>query len=226
MSARSPFHPGEQALQARVGARERSERAGRLMILDYMPEEHRAFFASLPFVLVGSVDDTGRPWASLLQGEPGFLASPDPRTLRVTAKPAADDPLTKNLSAGAPLGLLGIEFHTRRRNRMNGTVAQLDAQGFEVGVDQSFGNCPKYIQARAPVGLRAPSPGASRREGALLSVRAAGLVARADTFFIASAAPDAGVDVSHRGGRPGFVRITSDGSRTLLTSPDFSGNSL
>jgi len=224
--ARSPFHPGEQALQARVGRRDAVERAGRRMILDFMPEEHRAFFASLPLVLVGSVDGAGRPWASLLQGAPGFLASPDPRTLRVTAKPAADDPLAKNLSAGAPLGLLGIEFHTRRRNRMNGTVTQLDAQGFEVGVDQSFGNCPKYIQARAPVGLRAPSPGASHREVALLSARAADLVARADTFFIASAAPGAGVDVSHRGGKPGFVRVSSRNGQTALTAPDFSGNSL
>jgi len=223
---RSPFHPGEQALQARVGRRDAVERAGRRMILDYMPEEHRAFFASLPLVLVGSVDGTGRPWASLLQGEPGFLASPDARTLRISAKPAVDDPLAKNLSAGAPLGLLGIEFHTRRRNRMNGTVTQLDSQGFEVGVDQSFGNCPKYIQARAPVGFREPSPGVSRREDALLSARAAGIVARADTFFIASAAPGAGVDVSHRGGKPGFVRTTSDGDRTLLTAPDFAGNSL
>jgi len=224
--ARSPFHPGEQALQARVGRRDAVERAGRRMILDYMPEEHRAFFASLPLVLVGSVDGTGRPWASLLQGEPGFLASSDPRKLRVTAKPAAGDPLAKNLSAGAPLGLLGIEFHTRRRNRMNGTVTLLDTQGFEVGVDQSFGNCPKYIQARAPIAASPPLPGASHVVGATLTARAAELIAHADTFFIASAAPGAGVDVSHRGGKPGFVRISSDGNRTLLTSPDFSGNSL
>jgi predicted pyridoxine 5'-phosphate oxidase superfamily flavin-nucleotide-binding protein len=222
----SPFHPGEQALQSRAGRRASSERAGRLMILDFMPEEHREFFASLPLVLVGSVDGTGRPWASLLQGAPGFLASPEPRTLRISARPAADDPLAKNLSAGAPLGFLGIEFHTRRRNRMNGTVTQLDARGFEVGVDQSFGNCPKYIQARAPVAANPPLPGASHVVGATLSARADDLIGRADTFFIASAAPGAGVDVSHRGGKPGFVRITSVGGRTLLTAPDFAGNSL
>jgi ferredoxin-NADP reductase len=52
-------------------------------------------------------------------------------------------------------------------------------------------------------------------------------LARADTFFIASAnmADDAGfargVDVSHRGGAPGFVHI--DDAATL-TTPDFTGN--
>src|SRR5262249_22079021 len=33
-----------------------------------------------------------------------------------------------------------------------------------------------------------------------------------------------GVDVSHRGGKPGFVRVTEEGGRTVLTSPDFRGN--
>jgi predicted pyridoxine 5'-phosphate oxidase superfamily flavin-nucleotide-binding protein len=56
------------------------------------------------------------------------------------------------------------------------------------------------------------------------------LVTKADTFFIASAHPQAGahsddashgVDASHRGGRPGFVRLNADGT---LTVPDFSGN--
>src|SRR3546814_14766932 len=33
-----------------------------------------------------------------------------------------------------------------------------------------------------------------------------------------------GADVSHRGGRPGFVRVTEDDGRSVLTIPDFSGN--
>ncbi len=49
-------------------------------------------------------------------------------------------------------------------------------------------------------------------------------ISRADTFFIASAArtgePEGGVDISHRGGRPGFIRIEGD----TLSIPDFRGN--
>ncbi|MDH4096071.1 MAG: pyridoxamine 5'-phosphate oxidase family protein [Betaproteobacteria bacterium] len=231
--AHSPFHPGEQALQARVGRRAASERAGRLMVRDFMPEEHRAFFASLPVVFAGSLDDAGRPCASVLAGAPGFLASPQARTLRITAQPAPGDPLARHLVVGAPLGLLGLEFRTRRRIRMNGTVTNVQAHEFEVRVGQSFGNCPKYIQARSPTGADPAPPGASHAQGAELSARAADLVARADTFFIASAAPGAragdpaqGVDVSHRGGRPGFVRVRTRRRRTVLTAPDFAGNSL
>ena len=231
MSERSPFHPGERALQARVGRREAVERAGRLMIRDFMPDEHRAFFASLPLLFVGNLDAAGQPWASLLHGTPGFLSSPDAKTLRVAARPTPDDPLARNLAAGAPLGMLGLEFHTRRRNRINGVVAQVDAHGFEVRVDQSFGNCPKYIQARMPVAALPALRGALHVEGLALSARAADLIRRADTFFIASAAPDArardparGVDVSHRGGKPGFVRVRTQNGRSVLTAPDFPGS--
>jgi predicted pyridoxine 5'-phosphate oxidase superfamily flavin-nucleotide-binding protein len=232
-SERSPFHAGEQALQARAGARKRIELAGRRVIRDFMPDQHREFFAAQPLLFVGSLDARGRPWASVLAGEPGFMSSPDARTLSVRARPAPGDPLASHLAAGAPLGLLGLEFETRRRNRMNGTVARLDDGGFDVRVEQSFGNCPKYIQARKASLVADPRARAVRAEGAVLSPRAAALAGRADTFFIATAAPQAGsgdpahgVDISHRGGKPGFVRVDAEDGRSVLTAPDFVGNYL
>ena len=38
------------------------------------------------------------------------------------------------------------------------------------------------------------------------------------------AARSDGVDVSHRGGKPGFVRVDENEAGTLLTLPDFRGN--
>jgi len=232
----SPFHAGEQALQARAGMRERLAKFGTKAIRDFMPDQHRVLFAELPIVVVGALDARRRPWASVLTGTPGFMSSPDPRTLRIAARPGYADPLAAGLVAGAPVGLLGIQLETRRRNRMNGTVIEADEDGFVVRVDQSFGNCPQYIQARAPVFAAEPSavvaPRPARAEGAVLSADAAALARRADTFFIATASPAAGggdptegVDVSHRGGKPGFVHVREDAGRTVLTSPDFRGNS-
>jgi hypothetical protein len=232
----SPFHAGEQALQARVGVRDRLAQFGRKAIRDFMPDQHRMLFTELPFVVVGAIDKRRRPWASVLVGTPGFMSSPDPRTLRVAARPGYGDPIAVGLVPGAPVGLLGIQLETRRRNRMNGTVTETDDAGFVVRVDQSFGNCPQYIQARTPAFVAEPcavvSPRPVRAERAVLSAGAAALASRADTFFIATASPAAGggdpaegVDVSHRGGKPGFVRVTEDAGRTVLTSPDFRGNS-
>jgi predicted pyridoxine 5'-phosphate oxidase superfamily flavin-nucleotide-binding protein len=61
--AMSPFHAGEQAIQNLAGVRDRMERKGRAVIRDYMPEQHRAFFATLPFMVVGLADQKGHPWA-------------------------------------------------------------------------------------------------------------------------------------------------------------------
>ncbi|NJN92539.1 MAG: flavin-nucleotide-binding protein [Leptolyngbyaceae cyanobacterium SL_5_14] len=223
----SPFHAGELAIQARLGIQDRMDKQGRRIIRDYLPEQHRQFFAQLPYVIVGTVDTAGSPWASILVGQPGFLSSPSDRILQVAAKTLFGDPLANILTSGIDIGLLGIELHTRRRNRMNGTVTTIYPNGFEVQVGQSFGNCPQYIQARMfemkdSDGILKP----------IHSFKALGeaersMVAIADTFFIAtayqaeSANAASGVDVSHRGGRPGFIRI--DDEKTL-TIPDFSGN--
>ncbi len=228
--AKSPFHRGEKEIQSRLGIEEKMEGLGRRMIRDHMPDEHQAFFSGLPLLIVGTIDSVGRPWASALAGAPGFVRAAGSRVLDVTAQPIYGDPLANALVDGADIGALGLEFQTRRRNRVNGRVSHSSADGFQIQVVQSFGNCPKYIQARQPVpGGAIESIGEKRpvhRAEALTKGQAA-IVARADTLFIASQfSEDAadwshGVDVSHRGGKSGFVLVAHE---TLLLLPDYSGN--
>ncbi len=228
----SPFHAGERIVQGRLGVREQVER-GRGMIRDHMPDQHRELFEALPLLVVGSVDARERLWASLLCGQPGFVRAPSPKLLQINAQPALGDPLREQLAVGSPLGLLGIQLETRRRNRANGRIVARDAASFSVDIAQSFGNCKRYIQARKPCFDAALTgrAGAPRSEGACLTARARALLAQTDTLFIATASaapetdrPSEGVDVSHRGGRPGFVRVSDGALATRLTIPDFRGN--
>jgi predicted pyridoxine 5'-phosphate oxidase superfamily flavin-nucleotide-binding protein len=225
----SPWHEGELAVQKLAGVVERMEEVGKRVIRPFMPDQHRSFFAGLPFVLVGSVDEEGWPVASVLSGEPGFVQSPDAVTLDIAARPASGDPLASALKLGTRLGMLGIDLSTRRRNRVNGEIVRVDAEGFSLHVDQSFGNCPKYIQPRRSIGP-APARGAGApapvESFTLFDKRALALIAEADTFFVASSAPATdgrapSVDVSHRGGAAGFLRLTSDGAVSI---PDYPGN--
>ena len=158
-----PFHPGEQAVQERLGVRGRMRVVGQRVIRTFMPGEHQQFYAQLPFVLVGSVDPAGRPWASVLVGEPGFMQARDEHTLDIHARPIPGDPLANGIRTGAPLGFLGIELDTRRRNRMNGQVLAEHAHGFTVRVDQTLGNCPQYIQGREFEWVRPPTTSAPAR---------------------------------------------------------------
>lgn len=234
--AESPaFHEGELSIQEALGSRESVAAWARHGMRDYMPEQHQHFFNQLPFVLVGSVDEGLQPWASILVGRPGFVRALDERQLAVCTTSLYGDPLAANLKPGAALGMLGIEFHTRRRNRLNGIVASVRKDGFDLSVRQSFGNCPKYIQTRPPLtgfDVRTRSQTSAITETEYLDRSMRQLVGEADTFFIASAHPDTntvddarrGADISHRGGRSGFVHVNEDGSR--FTVPDYSGNFL
>lgn len=227
-STPSPWHAGEVALQQRVGMAERMELFGRRVIRDFMPEQHRDFYRQLPFMLLGSVDAEGYPWAGILEGRPGFAQSPDPRLLQLNCRPAPGDPAAANLAAGAAVGLLGIELHSRRRNRINGHVQSASDGGFSVAVEQAFGNCPQYIQLREAHFSQAPEqlqPSPAQRLTALDDA-ARTLISSADTCFVASYLDVDGdpsrraVDVSHRGGNVGFVRVDGD----CLSIPDFAGN--
>ncbi len=224
----SPFHDGEREIQQMLGVAERMAVFARKVVRDYLTEQHRTFFAQLPFMVTASVDADGAPWVSLLEGEPGFMHSPDTRQLRIDTRVALGDPVAAGMHAGAALGLLGIELHSRRRNRLNGRIAEADDGGFTVEVGHSFGNCPQYIQTRA---FRFVHPPQSKRQinvekASTFDAAARTLIAASDTFFVASYLDLDGdpaarqVDASHRGGKPGFVRIDGD----TLTIPDFAGN--
>jgi hypothetical protein len=212
-----PWHAGELKAQALSGADRIPGGAG---IRSFMPDQHREFFASLPFMVAATLDEAGAPMATLLTGRPGFVASPDPTTLTLTAGSA--DPAGRRLVAGARIGLLGIQPDTRRRNRANGTVTAAGPDGLTVHVEQSFGNCPQYIHPRHVMVDRRATIDAEPFDG--LDARARKQVAAADTFFVATTSgvgvENGGVDISHRGGPPGFVRVSGD----VLTIPDYRGN--
>jgi len=224
----SPFHDGEIALQERLGLAERQQKIGRKILRPYLLDQHREFFQQLPLLIVGSVDKAGSSWASVVFGEPGFITSPNEKSLRIEIRPIEGDPLAENLTIGAPVGFVGIDLTTRRRNRVNGIVSGTTSTCIDIEVVQSFGNCPQYIQTRDMDFTRDPKlpfTGLIERFDTF-DQTAIAMISRADTFFVASytdvhdKSTNGGADVSHRGGKPGFIKV--DGN--TLTIPDFMGN--
>ncbi|WP_217351169.1 2Fe-2S iron-sulfur cluster-binding protein [Thalassospira marina] len=281
--ASQTWHEGERALHQHLGITDRMEGIGSRNIRDHLIEQHSTFYAQLPFIVLGSVDANNDVWATLRAKPAGFMHASDDKTLHVALPASTDDPAQQGMGNNAPIGLLGIEPETRRRNRMNGFVKNARDSGFDIAVHHSFGNCPQYIRLRDHYFIDSDSdtnsnhdddtppkgaiPG-HRHETATLDDTAKAIIANADTFFVASyadrplatdanthapkpvaafpgsnqhapgglqtqatqhatntAGPNTAtrreVDVSHRGGQPGFVRIDDDGG---LTIPDFAGN--
>ena len=224
-AAPSPFHDGERAVHERLGIQD-IEPWARRVVRPFLPEEHRLFHTAQPFLVAAARDEEGRPWSTLLVGDEGFVTSPDDRTLAIDARPAEGDPLSEAWQAGLDVGLLGIDLATRRRNRVNGRLRS-DSRGLvHFAVDQSFGNCPQYIQERVVERVADHVPGRTERS-ADLSAAQQEKIAESDTFFLATGHrgegehESFGMDASHRGGPAGFVRVES---ASQIVFPDYAGN--
>ena len=219
-----PFHAGEIEAQARAGVGDVAKWAGGF-IRDHLPEQHRAFHTSLPFLVVAGADQGGLTWVTLVDGTEGFITSPDPKSLVLDTDIDPQDPLAQAFSNGTDVGIVGIELATRRRNRLSGRFQKTDL-GYRVDVRQTFGNCPQYIHERGYTHVPRKPPLPAHRSEALNPAQIA-QITQADTLFIGSGhqiggdVPSRGYDASHRGGAAGFVTVTDPRHISL---PDYAGN--
>jgi uncharacterized protein len=213
------FHSGELAVQERIGVRHQAAKIGGSRH-DAVPPAAKAFLEQRRFVVLATADFEGRPWASLLTGTPGFASSPDPLTVRIHAGPVPGDPLAVNVGSSRFAGLLAIDLATRRRMRVNGVLEREPEGEIVIRVEQTYSNCPKYIQRRRAEREDPALPARLVRRTATLAPEQLAWLRRADTFFIATLNPAEGADASHRGGMPGFLRAEGD----RLVWPDYAGN--
>ena len=220
------FHEGELAIQRRAGAVAQGRNSGR-MIADTIIAGAIRFVKKQPFVVMGSVDEHQSLWSSIVVGSVGFMTA-EPRTLEIDLSRTLridGDPLWRNLARDPRIGALVIDLRSRARLRVNGQVDFPTKTRLRVDVEQAYPNCPQYIQRRdyRPTTNRDGASPSMSSTGNSLSREQQHWIARADTLFIASEHASSGVDASHRGGNPGFIRI-ADSKR--LRIPDYAGNGM
>jgi predicted pyridoxine 5'-phosphate oxidase superfamily flavin-nucleotide-binding protein len=221
----NPFHEGELIVQQRLGEVDEGRRNGRA-ISDSILTGALSFIEQQSLAVLGSIDGEDNVWASVFVGNPGFVRALNEQTIEVDLTQAAlnrCDPLWTNLEHKPQVGMLIIDLANRRRLRVNGRISHTDPDRLHLAVSASYPTCPMYTpQRRTPAhvvdGVRHDS---EPRQGAKLEADHLAFVRSADTFFVASAHPDRGVDASHRGGTPGFIRILSD---RKIRVPDYVGN--
>jgi predicted pyridoxine 5'-phosphate oxidase superfamily flavin-nucleotide-binding protein len=215
------FHNGELAVQRRAGVQAQAARLRGML----EPVELRGgivtFLADRTFAVITGRDAADRLWTSPLTGQPGFLEASSPTTLTIRAALPSGDPLYR-MGAGQPVGLVVVEFATRRRVRINGFLARVGFDQLVVEVEQAYGNCPQYIHQRRVVPDAPGGSGQDSRHGTALREEDAELIRSADTFFLGTTHPERGNDASHRGGPAGFVHVEGN----ELWWPDFPGNNM
>ena len=221
-----PYHAGERLIQEKTGERDTAVANGQV-IAARIPERARSFVSQQRACILAWTEPNGGIWASFLVGPEGFasttedLAGLEIHLADETGLRCKIPPLDR-LGAGENIATLFIELATRRRLRINGTVAALDRERLLISVNQAYPNCPKYIQRRQLVDAPAVQSETPIETGQLLTGAIISWIEQADTFFVASAHPDGAMDASHRGGAAGFVTLR-DGA---LRIPDYPGNSM
>ncbi len=217
------FHRGEIAVQERAGVRDIAEDVGE-GIADHLPPGASEFLERRQMAVLGTVDNRGNVWASVITGDPGFIETVDDRTLKIATHHTSSDPLVRNLATEGHIALFAPDFVSSRRVRVNGRgvikrwrnlhhdrrgVRQLPALPAGANICRQAGKR-----------LRADQKPKRRHE---LSASQQQQISRADTFFIATDNPERGADVSHKGGNPGFVRVLDE---RRIAFPDYNGNSM
>ncbi|GAA1025816.1 MULTISPECIES: pyridoxamine 5'-phosphate oxidase family protein [Amycolatopsis] len=213
------FHAGELAVQREAGVERQAARLSRMAEPAGISAGMAGFLAERTLLVITGRDAAGQLWTSPIVGPPGFLETRSATTLAIRRGIPEGDPL-HGLPAGQQLGMTSIEFATRRRVRINGSLSTVAEDHLIVDIEQAYGNCPQYIQQRVlSEEIEPTAPAQTRPE---LSPGDTELIQEADTFFLGTVNPGHGADASHRGGAPGFVRVEGN----ALWWPDYPGNNL
>ena len=113
------FHSGEIAVQERAQVRDTAEDVGE-SIRTHLVQASKEFLERRQMVVLGSVDHEGHVWASVVTGERGFIRVADQRTVMISARPSASDPLFDNLKTERHVALFAPDFLSAQRIRING----------------------------------------------------------------------------------------------------------
>lgn len=206
-----------------------------------------------PLLTLGTLDKQGRPWTTIIGGEPSCMR-PMGRSI-IAVKSLVDlkyDPVVeilRDLQAqdeenGSIIGGLPIDLASRNRVKLSGRLIS-GRHGLEIhrlndhdgvgevrlmiSVENSLGNCPKYLNKKKIIPAL-PKP-VMISDSIPLPDIAVRLLAKADMFFISSSTSNdsrRSVGTNHRGGPPGFVRVLHNeaSNGTALVFPEYSGNRL
>lgn len=249
--AAMPFSEGERQIQRLMNPSLREDNPTAPTLTQ------QAAFAlnNFPLIALGALDSHDRPWTTLFGGSPPLAQPLGDSIVGVQANVNAEsDPVIEALFDGEQLyvdgqviredgpgkmiGGLPIHLETRKRVKVFGRmIARTLVKNPEDGrigtarlffkVEQSLGNCPKYLNTKHIVPAT-PNPQVVST-GNVLSLGAQALIQKADLFFISSSNYTTDMDTNHRGGPPGFVRLlqpTDASGSTSIVYPEYSGNRL
>lgn len=221
----SPYHVGELKAQQLAMVPDMAARlAG--MLQPQFSLGGAQFLGVSQMVFLTYLDSEGRPKLSWLFGVQGFAQVVAIDTLNLNMDRiywGLEPEVLKALDTHPEIGLIAMDFTSRRRFRVNGQ-GKIKGNLLQIEARQAYGNCPKFIQRRfLPLEEVQLNRKKHTSTGEALSTDLQDRILKADTFFVGSRNTEGQVDASHRGGNPGFIKVLDP---FTLQIPDYMGNNM
>ena len=226
------YHHGELVAQDKAGTQGAAAElaAGKRSALNFF-FNHDAFLAAQSFAVMSNVDlNSGFVWVTPLFGKEGDLTAVSENEIVISGNCIPENDMLNFVESGSPLSLLGIDLKRRIRHRINGLALvsdERDESRLHFQVKEYSPNCPKYINRREIIydanNAQPINRNAKREERTKLTDADQAFIQLMDTLWIGSYAPGIGADCNHRGGKPGFIRVTSP---STIEWPEYRGNGM
>ena len=202
----------------------------------YLGPEMKAFAENQDFCIVSFADNDGQVFGRLLHGLPGeFAKAPDDHHLIIQPLNRTEGylPSSKACAKSWQLGLLFIEFKTRKRLCVHATGKWEEKEGCLVlEVTQSVFHCAKYIDPSYQVARFASGrPTTFNRAEFTMAAKDGRLIHQLVDFmadqrvaFVCTVDRNGQCAVNHRGGKSGFISVNGVQGEARILLPDYAGN--
>ena len=217
----SLYHEGEKYIQSLMDVGDKAESLS-AMIQNEIPSDASDFLKSLRFGVIALSIDNQEVYTTLVYSDSCFITEERKDKIRISLKYHDYIPEEFFEVEDVNIGFIGLDFEKAMRVRING-FAKVERKNISLRVQEIYANCPRYIHKRVLQPKLKDLGESSIVRDTKMSAECMEVIKKADTFFLASSHTVKGVDVSHKGGKAGFVTPLSS---SRLIFEDVPGNNM
>lgn len=215
------FHEGEYHIQEIRGVRSDSDSLSS-MIKKNLPIIAIDFLKNLNFSVISFSTNQKNIFSSLVYDINSFIEIKNDNEIVISLNKRTYIPKNFFKENLINIGFIGLDFKRAMRIRINGKGKIKDNKLF-ITIDEVYSNCPKHIYRRILQGEIKASKRSEITEYKEINKEFKNIISNANTFFLASSHKEKGLDISHKGGKRGFVTVLSS---TKVEFEDVIGNNL
>ena len=215
------FHEGEYHIQEIMGVRKSSDTLSS-MIKDNIPPIAAKFLKDLNFCIITISTKKDDLFTYTVYNHNNFIEVLNQSQITINLENHSYIPKKFYNIENINIGMIGLNFEKAMRIRINGK-GQIKSNKLYFSIDEIYSNCPKYIKRRVLQKNTKNLEKQTIQKEKILNEKIINIISNIDTFFIATSHKEKGLDVSHKGGEKGFLKVIQTHQ---LSFEDVPGNNL